>query len=782
MEKAKVMVVEDNRVVAEDIKNNLVEMGYTVNAIAASGRKALEAADRDSPDVAIMDIRLGSGMTGIDTAARLREEYHIPIIFLTAHADKDTVSKAKVTEPYAYLVKPFDAEELQSAVEIAVYRDQMERKVRESEQWLFTTLKSIGDGVIATDWKGSVKFMNHVAESMTGWSQSEAMGRPLSEIFHIINEETREACDDPAAKVIGSGKIIGLANHTILVSRNGREIPIKDSGAPIVLKHGDSIGVVLVFQDDTDSRAAETKLRESKERLLLAMESAGEGLWEWDVERESMQCDNLCFQLLGYDPEEVVDNHRKWWTEHIHPDDSAKVQKVLDRLMTGSDGHLAKVDFRMARKEEGYIWINLRAKIIRHGQDGKPESVIGILRDINDRIASDAEKYQLEKKLHQSQKMEAMGTLAGGIAHDFNNVLASVIGYAELAIDDIDKDSVMYHNLNEILVAGMRAKDLVRQILVFSRHADTKQKPTILNDMIGEAVKLMRATIPSSIDIQDKLTGESLVVFPNPSQIHQIIINLCTNAFHAMENEGGTMYIELIKTSFAEHFNFGYTDIPPGNYACVTVSDTGHGIEPDCLDKIFDPYFTTKGQEKGTGLGLSIVNGIVTSHGGYITVDSRPDEGTQFNVYLPIVEEPVSAQIQTDSNELPLGNSERILLVDDEPSIAGFQKQCLERLGYQVDTYTDSMVALDSFTANPDNYDILVTDMTMPHMSGDMLVRRIRQIRPEFPVILCTGYNEKADQRMCSALNINCFLLKPVAKNKLAVSIKNTLESCRQQG
>ena len=497
MEKVKIMVVEDNRIVAEDIKNNLVEMGYTVNAIATSGLKALEAARRDRPDIAIMDIRLGRGMNGIDTAVQLREKYQIPIIYLTAHADEDTLSRAKVTEPYAYLVKPFDVVELKSAVEIAIYRDKMERKVRESEQWLSTTLKSIGDGVIATDRNGGVKFMNHAAESMTEWPQSEAMGRPLNEIFHIINEETREVCDNPAVKVIGSGKIIGLANHTILVSRNGREIPIKDSGAPIVLAHGDTIGVVLVFQDDSESRDAETKLRESKERLLLAMESAGEGLWEWDVEGESMQCDNLCFQLLGYGPEEVVDNHRKWWTEHICPDDNAEVQKVLDHLMAGSDGRLASVDFRMARKDGGPIWINLRAKIVRRGHDGKPKSVIGLMRDINDRITSQAEKYQLEKKLHQSQKMEAIGTLAGGIAHDFNNVLASVIGYAELVLDDIDKDSVMYHNLNEILVAGMRAKDLVRQILVFSRHTDTKQKPTDMNDMLGEAVKLMRATIPS---------------------------------------------------------------------------------------------------------------------------------------------------------------------------------------------------------------------------------------------------------------------------------------------
>lgn len=642
MSKTKIMVVEDNRIVAEDIKNNLVEMGYDVSAIATSGRQALDAVKSQIPDIALMDIRLGKGMNGIETATQLWEKYNIPIIYLTAHADAETIASAKVTEPYAYLVKPFDVEELQSAVEIAMYKHKMERKVRESEQWFFTTLKSIGDGVIATDWQGHVKFMNPVAERMTGWSQAEAMARPLHEVFHIINEYSRKRCENPAKKVIDTGQIIGLANHTILISRDGTEIPIKDSGAPIVLNNEESIGVVLVFQDDTEAK----------------------------------------------------------------------------------------------------------------------------------------NKQKLEKKLRQSQKMEAVGTLAGGIAHDFNNILASVIGYTELAMEDTNKTSPLYQNLNEIMVAGMRARDLVRQILVFSRHAESKQKRLSLNELVGEAVRLMRATIPTSIEIQEQITPKPLMIYANASKIHQILVNLCTNAFHALENNGGTMKVQIDEVEYNEHVNVQFAEILPGKYAMITVSDDGKGIDPQHLERIFDPYFTTKDQDKGTGLGLSIVNGIISSHKGYITVNSTPDKGSTFKVYLPIVNDQVDACGPSVVQEMPTGSGECLMVVDDEAAIAQVQKQNLERLGYEVEVCTSSYDALEKFVNEPAKFDMLITDMTMPKMTGEKLVQRFREIRPDLPVILCTGFSDKIDRQKCAELKINQFLMKPIKKGNLARAIRNAFDGC----
>ncbi len=774
MGKVKILVVEDNRIVAEDIKNNLQEMGYAVCAIATSGKRALAAVQEQMPDIAILDIRLGKGMNGIDTAAELRDKYRIPIIYLTAHADAETVSRAKKTEPYAYLVKPFDVEELQSAVEIAIYRHNMERKVRESQQWLFTTLKSIGDGVIATDWKGRVKFMNPVAEAMTGWPQTEAIGRPLPEVFHIINEYTRQIVEDPAAKVIATGRIIGLANHTLLIRRDGTEIPIKDSGAPIVMKENDNIGVVLVFQDDTKSRAAENRLRESRERLQLAMESANEGLWEWDIARDLLFIDDLCFKMLGFNSDAPKDDHRRWWLDRIHPDDTGKVEEAMANIKSGN-GTSPGIDYRMANKAGEYIWINSRAKVVNRSKDGAPLLIVGVQRNIHDRKMAEEDKAQLERKLRQSQKMEAIGTLAGGIAHDFNNILASVVGYTELALEDAEQNSILHQNLNEIMTAGLRARDLVRQILVFSRHADTRQKRIDINAVTREAVRLMRATIPTSIAIQEEYASVPLQINANTSQIHQVIINLCTNAYHAMEDSGGTLQVELEEVRFEARVSLPFADIRPGRYACISVADDGKGIEKDYLDRIFDPYFTTKDQNKGTGLGLSIVSGIVHQHSGYVTVDSQPGAGTTFKVYFPVLAQASDIQTTADHGEMIRGNGECILLVDDEPAIASMHQQILERLGYVVEVCMDSSEALERFMTEPAKYDLLLTDMTMPQMNGDVLIHRIREIAPSFPVILCTGFSERIDSKKCDAMDINCFLMKPIQKSKLANAIRDAL-------
>lgn len=775
MAKSRILVVEDNRIIAEDIKNNLEEMGYEVCAVATNGESALRLAQEQSPDIAIMDIRLGKGMNGIEAAGHLQQLYNIPIIYLTAHADEDTLSKAKLTEPYAYLIKPFNVDELQSAVEIAVYKHRAQTKIRENQQWLETTLNSIGDGVIATDDKGFVKFMNPVAEKLTGWDQKAATGKPLDKVFHIINEKTRRTVDNPVAQVLKTGKIVGLANHTVLINRNGREIPLKDSGAPIFFNEKQFKGVVLVFQDDTKSRLTEKMLRWSKERLQLAMESAVEGSWEIDPASGKLEFDALCFKILGFDGC-GGDDLKSWWLQRIHPDDREQVQSGLAAILDGSQKQFI-IDYRIANKEGWYLWINSRAKTLTKTERSvKKQIVLGILRDITDRKNSDEEKERLHSRLRQAQKVEALGTLAGGIAHDFNNILASVIGFAELSLDETETGSVLHENLTDILASGMRARDLVRQILMFSRHVECEFQPTRLNVLVKDSLKLMRATIPTYVTIKEEIQDIPLTVMGNSSQINQIIVNLCTNGLHALEQKPGVLKICLDSVHLTEVTQLQFMEIPSGKYARLIVQDNGKGIDPDYMEKVFDPYFTTKDQDKGTGLGLAIVQGIVKSHNGHILVDSILGHGTTISIYFPLVKNTNLNENKARRIDLPKGK-ERILLVDDETAIVKMQKQNLERMGYIVRDTTSANAALKAFRAEPKNYDLVITDMAMPEISGDILTRKLKEIRPNIKVILCTGFSEKISRDQMSQLQLDGYLIKPVEKSKMLLTIRQVLDS-----
>lgn len=774
MPEVRILIVEDNRIVAEDIKFSLEELGYQVCGIATSGEKALEFVKDTIPDLAIMDIRLGKGMNGIETATLFNRIYSIPVIYLTAHADEETLERAKLTEPFGYLVKPFEVEELKSAVEIAIYKHSVETKIKENRQWLQTTLTSIGDGVIATDVKGCVKFMNPVAETLTGWSQEDAMGLPLVDIFHIVNEQSREIVENPVQKVIETGQIVGLANHTVLISRDGREIPIKDSGAPILLDNDQLKGVVLVFQDDTEARAAENLLRQANERLLLAMESADEGSWGIDEKTRQMHFDPLCFKILGFDSP-ITDNPHQWWLNRIHQEDRQQVENWLEEITHTVKGQF-NLDYRIADKDDNYLWLNSRANII-HADDYNTNSnlIIGIVRNITERKKEQQEKELLEAQLRQAQKVEAVGTLAGGIAHDFNNILASIIGFTELSLDETEKGSMLHENLCDILASGMRARDLVRQILMFSRHIECEFEDLNLNTLVTESLKMMRATIPTYIDIVEDVSDLPITILGNATQINQILVNLCTNGFHAISNTSGQLTIQLDTVTLADGTRTHLADIPPGSYARLTVEDSGKGIPPELIDKIFDPYFTTKDQDKGTGLGLSIVHGIVKAHSGNILVDSQQGEGTTFSVFLPLADQTTSDTKESPPTELP-GGDEQILYVDDEPSIVKMGKQSLERKGYKVETKTSATEALNAVKAEPMKYDLVITDMAMPQMAGDELASSIKQIRPEIRVILCTGYSEKIDPVRAQELNLDRYLIKPVEQEKMLTAIREVLD------
>jgi signal transduction histidine kinase/CheY-like chemotaxis protein len=371
-----------------------------------------------------------------------------------------------------------------------------------------------------------------------------------------------------------------------------------------------------------------------------------------------------------------------------------------------------------------------------------------------------------ERQLQQVLKIQAIGTLAGGIAHDFNNILFPIVGYTELTMDEVPDDSVAHNNLEEVLKAANRAKDLVQQILTFSRQSGQERKPVKVHSIIKEALKLLRASIPASIEIKSNIDDDCHPVMGDATQIHQVIMNLCTNAYQAMQDKGGTLEVNLSEVDVGYDVTVQKIGMQPGRHLQLLVRDEGCGMDAAVLDRIFEPYYTTKEQGKGTGLGLSVIHGIVKNHRGDISVASSPGKGTTFKVYLPITEDADIVNEFEPSNGAAKGN-EHILLIDDEEQIVSMEQRMLENLGYEVTARTDSNEALKEFSEKPQNFDLVITDMTMPHMMGDELAKKLLDIKPDIPVILCTGFNEDITEEKALSMGIQKFVMKPVIKNDL---------------
>ena len=379
----------------------------------------------------------------------------------------------------------------------------------------------------------------------------------------------------------------------------------------------------------------------------------------------------------------------------------------------------------------------------------------------------------MERQLQQSQKMEAIGTLAGGIAHDFNNILAAVIGYTELLQMSLQKESAELEYANQIERAGNRAKELVKQILTFSRQTEHERKPVGIGIIVKEVVKLMRSSLPVTIDIKQSINGSSLVM-GNPTQIHQILMNLCTNAGHAMRENGGVLTIELESMELKEELISQRVRLTPGIYVRLTVSDTGHGMSARVLDRVFDPFFTTKSRGEGTGMGLAVVHGIVESYQGAVYAYSEVGQGTTFRVYLPAIERRAEPELRVD-DEIPKGD-EHILFVDDETMLIQMGTIQLEALGYRVSSRSSSREALDLFERDPDAFDLAITDMTMPDLTGDRLARRIKRIRQDIPIILCTGFSAKLSAQPGPPPDVDALLMKPVVLRDMAHKIREALD------
>ncbi|OPY70849.1 MAG: Blue-light-activated protein [Syntrophorhabdaceae bacterium PtaU1.Bin034] len=955
---------------------------------------------------------------------------------------------------------------------------QSEATLREQREWLRVTLTSIGDAVIATDTAGRITFLNPVAAMLTGWRPEEAVGQPVEGIFKIVNEMTKEPGQDIVRRVLSERRAVSLENHTALVSRDGREIPIEDSAAPIEDFSGRITGVVLVFHDVTEKRRAQQALRESEERLRLATESAALGTWDFDPVTGDLNWSQSCKAIYGLPPDAQLDYET--FLGRVHPDDRQRVRGAVEEALRSSGDGCYNAEYRALWPDGTERWIasagraffssvigqplavrligtvidmterkkaetrlqrslqrfellsrtaeellqasdpqnvveSLCGKVMEHldchaffnfladheagrlrlnacsgippveaeriewldygvavcgyvaqsgsrivaehipttpdertelvksygikayachplvGPEGEvmgtlsfgtrsretfTDEDLSLMKAVTDQVAvamvrmknaealrkahdeleervrdrtvelrrqadlldlahdaifvcdlrgtiifwnAGAEKLygwsrreacgavsqdllqttfpeayrvilarvirdgrwegelrhrkkdgneirvlsrwrlqrdgegqpvalmetntditeqrRLEQQLRQTQKIESIGTLAGGIAHDFNNILAAIIGFSEMAKDRTPRELPTWRYMERVFNAGVRGRDLVKQILMFSRQAEQEKRPLQLGSVVKETVKLLRASLPATVDIRTNVNKESGFVLADLTQMQQVVMNLCTNAAFAMRQKGGKMVIDLSDFAFSSQEKAPYPDLAPGSYVKLTVSDTGEGMTPAVAERIFDPFFTTKPKGEGTGLGLSVVHGIVTSHGGAITVSSEPGEGSTFDIYLPKYQEDQSETSGNGDGEGAVpGGRETILFVDDEEALADLGSEILGELGYNVVTRTNSRDALALFRLDPSRFDLVVTDQTMPDLTGIDLAREVMVVKPDIPVILCTGFSHLVDADSARAAGIRGFVVKPLTKKEIALAIRKVLD------
>ncbi len=757
MSKPTILIVEDEAIVAADLANKLAKLGYTVAGIASQGEQAIEMVRRLTPQLVLMDIQLEGGLDGIQTAELIRRAQDIPVIYLTAHSDPATLERAKLTGPFGYILKPFENRDLATQIELAVYKHQAERRLHDQREWLRVTLASIGDAVIATDAEGFVTFVNPAAEALTGFSAEESIGKPLEEIFLIINEHTRKSVETPVSKVLKTGKIVGLANHTILVRKNGKEIPIDDSGAPIRGKDGLIQGVVLVFRDISDRRKAEAE----REKLLLAIEQVGETVVITDPEGTIQYVNPAFTQITGYTKEEAIGSNPRIFKSGKH--DARFYSRLWETIRSGKIFQARMIN----KRKDGTLYTDDVIISPVFNPQKKIVAFVAVKRDVTAQLA-------LEEQFHQAQKMESVGRLAGGVAHDFNNMLGIILGHTELAMENVPHHSPITSDLDEIQKAAQRSAELTRQLLAFARKQTASPKVIDLNDTITHMIKMLRRLIGEDIDLT-WISGAGLwPVKIDPAQTHQLLANLCVNARDAI-NGVGHITIETRNVTINEPYYSYHAKIPPGEYVTMAVMDNGCGIDESTRENLFEPFFTTKEVGQGTGLGLSTVYGIVKQNDGYIEVISEPGKGAAFNIYLPKTKEGLEGKPHK-VGEITAKGSETVLIVEDEPSILRLTESVLERLGYTVIATHSPLKAIDIIRRYEGPIDLLITDVVMPGMNGQELMERIEKLVPEIKALFISGYTADAMAHRGFLTDDIDFLEKPFSNKTLAEKVRTVLD------
>lgn len=772
----KVLVVDDERAVAKTICETLRAAGYETDmAQDVDGANKLLA--ETSYDVVLTDIVLPRVSGNALLRSIKQTSPDVQVIVMSGAPTAETASEALRAGAIDYLFKPIDKQTLLKSIGEAArvkrledekaaleaqnqrYQQLLEelveertKELAESEARYRQLVENLYEGILVLDDKCRMTFVNpHMAEIL-GEPREKLLRTPIGD---FLDDATRAFFSLHVEQWKNGGRD-GVDLE--LQRRDGTRVYTRFEVSPTFNGNGDFLGMTAAVADLTARHEAERE----KLYLATALEQVAETIFITDSEGVIQYANPAFEQISGYTREEAIGKTPAIVRSGQH--DDTFYQSLWDTIKSGESwfGHFTNM------RKNGTLYEEEASITPVIDESGEVCRFIAVKRDVTDKMLA-------ERRLRQAQKMEALGALAGGIAHDFNNLLAAIMGYGEIARGELPEDSSLKADLDQILAAGERARQLVRQILLFSHQAEEERKPVNIHLIAGEVLKFLCPTLPATISIRSCIDKEAGRVSADPTQLHQVLMNLCTNAYQAMKDTGGTLEVGLAPCTIDFEDEQSRLGLPEGQYVHLWVSDTGPGIPIALQERVFEPFFTTKGPNEGTGMGLAIVHGIASSCGGTVTVQSEPGKGARFDVYFPRLIEESSCRSQPETGAR--GGTECILLVDDEVSLCRMVERALKKLGYEVDAVTDGIAALNLFLADPNRFDIIITDHLMPRMTGLQLAESVRMVRPEMPLILMTGSIETVDADTAHAHGFSAFVPKPANLKTVARTVREILDT-----
>jgi two-component system, cell cycle sensor histidine kinase and response regulator CckA len=888
--KKRILIVEDERIIAEDISRILKSFDYEIAEVVPSGEQALKAADSLKPDLVLMYIMLSTEMSGVEAAYKIHDEFSIPIIFLTAYADDGTISKATMADPFGYVLKPFEERELHATIQMAFYKDSLNKKLKESEKKYRTLVESMNEGIAIMDKTQNFTFVNHACANIFGTNKEHLLSRNFSE-FLSENDSNKFQEQIENRKVGASDK------YSLKIERdNGERRNLLIAANPME-ENGRFTGSFGILSDITKQIQAEEKLHKTQFRLATVFDNVPDIVLFEKNKKEQFISENI-ENLLGWAPEYFIENNT-FFMSLIHQEDISVTRRKFMRWYHHNRDEILTLWYRIRKKDGSYMWIESR--LVEVKPEDKESYIAGVLinisplkeveealrksramyrtvvedqnefitrflpdgtftfvngaysryrnltseqltglnwitecsaeeqeviseclsklsketpvitqiflkeyldgtkhwtewkyraifnaeneikeiqsigNDITDKMVAEDEKEKIRNQLHQAQKMEVVGRLAGGIAHDFNNLLTAINGYADRLKTKIAKDDELREYVEVISDTGEKAAKLTKQLLGFSRKQIVDPKVLNVNETITDMKKMLLQLIGKNIDFKMNLYNDINLFKADSGQIEQVILNLIVNARDAV-GEYGNIEIKTENVLYTDDYISHTTTIPKDEYAVITVQDDGEGIKKENLERIFEPFYTTKEQDKGTGLGLSTVFGIVQQNHGFILVESEPNKFSEFKVFFPKSHEAAESAkpIVPGEEDLPQG-TETILLAEDEANIRMFISEVLSEFGYKILEAANGEEALEIADSNTE-IDLLLTDVRMPGIDGFELAERLKPIHPNLKVIFVSGYAEDKTKNVIFKSSESAFLQKPFTVPDLVTLIRDTLE------